>query len=207
VRFEILRHFGYFVTESSTHMAEYVPYFMAHSEEIDRLNIRFRAIEAEQVDEMLAQRRERREERLAQRRKQLEEKPAAIRRSHEYAAAIIHAVETDTSIRINASVPNTGLITNLLPGCSVEVPCLINGAGIHPCYVGALPPQCAALCQGNVNMQGLTVRAILEQKRDHVYHAAMTDPNTAAQLTLPQIRETIDKLIEAQQDMMLPFTL
>jgi len=207
VRFEILKHFGYFVTESSTHMAEYVPYFMAHSEEMERLNIRFRAIEVEQIEEMLAQRRERIEKRLAERRKQLEEQPATIRRSHEYAAAIIHAAETDTSIRINASVPNTGLITNLLQGCSVEVPCLINGAGIHPCYVGALPPQCAALCQGNVNMQGLTVRAILEQKREHVYHAAMVDPNTAAQLTLPQIRETIDRLIEAQQDMMPPLHL
>ena len=206
VRFEILKHFGYFVTESSTHMAEYVPYFMAYSEEIERLNIRFRAIEAEQVEGMLAQRQESREKRLAGRRKQLEEQPATIRRSHEYGAAIIHAVETDTSIQINASVPNTGLITNLLQGCSVEVPCLINGAGIHPCYVGALPPQCAALCQGNANMQGLTVRAILEQKRDYVYHAAMLDPNTAAQLTLPQIREAMDRLIESQQDMMPSFT-
>ena len=86
----------------------------------------------------------------------------------------------------------------------MEVPCLINGTGIHPCYVGALPPQCAALCQGNVNMQGLTVRAILEQKREYVYHAAMLDPNTAAQMTLPQIREAMDKLLEAQQDMMPP---
>ena len=86
----------------------------------------------------------------------------------------------------------------------MEVPCLINGAGIHPCYMGSLPPQLAALCQGNVNMQGLTVRAILEQNRDYVYQAAMVDPNTAAQLTLPQIRETMDKLIESQQDMMPP---
>ncbi len=206
VRFEIMRHFDYYVTESSTHMAEYVPYFMRHSDEIERLKIRFRAIDAEQVKERFAQRREQREKSLANRRKQLEEQPAAIRRSHEYAAAIIHAVETDTSTQINASVPNTGLITNLLQGCSVEVPCLINGAGIHPCYMGALPPQCAALCQGNANMQGLTVRAILEQNREHVYHAAMVDPNTAAQMTLPQIRETMDKLMEAQQDMMPSFT-
>jgi len=204
VRFEIMKHFGYFVTESSTHMAEYVPYFMAHTGEMERLSIRSRAMETNLTEEVLAQRREQHQKRLAEHQKQLEEQPTSIRRSHEYAAAIIHAVETDTVIRINASVPNTGLITNLLQGCSVEVPCLIDGSGLHPCYVGALPPQCASLCQGNVNMQGLTVRAILEQKREHVYHSAMVDPNTSAQLTLPQIRETMDRLIESQRNMMPP---
>jgi len=202
VRFEVLKHFGYFVTESSTHMSEYVPYFLRHPDEVERLNLRTRAVEMPRNEEMLAQRRANREKRLAERQRQLETNPATIRRSHEYAAAIIHAMETDTATRINASVPNTGLIPNLLEGCSVEVPCLINGAGIHPCYVGTLPPQCAALCQGNVNMQGLTVRAVLEQKREHVYHAAMVDPNTAAQLTLPQIRETMDRLLDAQSELM-----
>jgi alpha-galactosidase len=206
VRFEIMKHFGYFVTESSTHMAEYVPYFMAHTEEMERLKIWSRAKETALTEEVLAQRREQHQKRLAEQQKQLEEKPTAIIRSHEYAAAIIHAVETDTAIRINASVPNTGLITNLLQGCSVEVPCLIDGSGLHPCYVGALPPQCASLCQGNVNMQGLTVQAILEQKREYVYHAAMVDPNTSAQMTLPQIRETMDRLIESQRDMMPPLS-
>jgi alpha-galactosidase len=204
VRFEIMKHFGYFVTESSTHMAEYVPYFMAHTEEMERLNIRFRVNETDLNEEVISQRREQHQKRLAERQKQLEEQPAKITRSHEYAAEIIHAIETDTTTRINASVPNTGLITNLLQGCSVEVPCLIDGSGLHPCYVGALPSQCASLCQGNVNMQGLTVKAILEQNREHVYHAAMVDPNTSAQMTLPQIRETMDKLIESQRDMMPP---
>jgi alpha-galactosidase len=202
VRFEIMKHFGYFVTESSTHMAEYVPYFMSHLDEMGRLNIRNRTLDTNITEEILAQRREQHQKRLAESQKRLEEQPAVIRRSHEYAAAIIHAVETDTAIRINASVPNTGLITNLLQGCSVEVPCLIDGAGIHPCYVGALPPQCASICQGNVNMQGLTARGIIEQNREYIYHAAMVDPNTAAQMTLPQIRETMDKLIEAQKGMM-----
>ena len=204
VRFEIMRHFNYFVTESSTHMAEYVPYFMRHSEEMERLNIRSRVSDTEVTEDMLNQRREERQKRLEERQKQMSQKPATIRRSHEFAAAIIHAVETDTATRINGSVKNTGLIPNLLEGSSVEVPCLINGAGIHPCYMGALPPQLAALCQGNANMQGLTVKAMLEQNRDYVYHAAMVDPNTAAQMTLPQIRETMDKLIESQQDMMPP---
>lgn len=204
VRFEIMKHFGYFVTESSTHMAEYVPYFMAHLDEMERLNIRNRTIDTNITEEVLAQRREQHQKRLADRQKQLSEQPAVIRRSHEYAAQIINAVTTDSALRINSSVPNTGLITNLLQGCSVEVPCLIDGAGIHPCYVGALPPQCASLCQGNVNMQGLTVKGILEQNREYIYHAAMVDPNTAAQMTLPQIREAMDKLIESQKDMMPP---
>jgi alpha-galactosidase len=202
VRFEIMKHFSYFVTESSTHMAEYVPYFMAHTEEMERLKIWSRAKETALTEEVIAQRREQHQKRLAEQQKQLEDKPTAIIRSHEYAAAIIHAVETDTAIRINASVPNTGLITNLLQGCSVEVPCLIDGSGLHPCYIGTLPPQCASLCQGNVNMQGLTVQGILEQKREYIYHAAMVDPNTSAQMTLPQIRETMERLIESQRDMM-----
>jgi len=204
VRFEIMKHFSYFVTESSTHMAEYVPYFMAHTEEMERLKIWSRAKETALTEDVIAQRREQHQKRLAEQQKQLEDKPTDIIRSHEYAAAIIHAVETDTAIRINASVPNTGLITNLLQGCSVEVPCLIDGSGLHPCYIGALPPQCASLCQGNVNMQGLTVQAILEQKREYIYHAAMVDPNTSAQMTLPQIRETMERLIESQRDMMPP---
>ena len=205
VRFEIMKHFNYFVTESSTHMAEYVPYFMRHDEEIERLNIlRAYGGNKESDEKTLEQKREEQKERLAERQKQLEERPAEITRSHEFAAAIIHAVETDTALRINSSVKNTGLITNLMEGCSVEVPCLINGSGIHPCYVGALPPQCAALCQGNANMQGLTVRAILEENREYAYHAAMVDPSTAAQMTLPQIREAMDKLIDAQRDMMPP---
>jgi len=161
-------------------------------------------METQLDEEVVARRREQHQKRLAERQKQLEEQPTKITRSHEYAAEIIHAVETDTAIRINASVPNTGLITNLLQGCSVEVPCLIDGSGLHPCYVGALPPQCASLCQGNINMQGLTVKAILEQNREYVYHSAMVDPNTSAQMTLPQIRETMDRLIESQKDMMPP---
>ena len=108
------------------------------------------------------------------------------------------------SAKFCGSIVNTKLIINLPDGCCVEVPCLVNRAGLQPCYVGALPPQCAALCQSNVNMQGLTVRAILDGKREHAYHAAMLDPNTAAQLTLPQIRMTIDRLLDAQGDLMPP---
>ena len=198
VRFEILKHFGYFVTESSRHMAEYVPYFMAHPDEMARLNLTHHTAEA------FENKQAGREETMAKAWREVESAPIGVRRSHEYAATIIHAMETDTPACIYGNVLNTKLIINLPDGCCVEVPCLVNRAGLQPCYVGALPPQCAALCQSNVNMQGLTVRAILDGKREHAYHAAMLDPNTAAQLTLPQIRMTIDRLLDAQGDLMPP---
>ena len=194
VRFEILKYFGRFVTESSRHMAEYVPYFMPHPDEMARLNVQNRTGEA-----FTTQHKER-EERLARARSEAKSAPVELHRSHEYAATIIHAMETDTPACIYGNVLNTDLITNLPHGCCVEVPCLVNRAGLQPCYVGELPPQCAALCQTNVNMQGLVVRAILERKREYAYHAAMLDPNTAAQLTLPQIRTAIDRLLDAQSD-------
>ena len=198
VRFEILKHFGYFVTESSTHMAEYVPYFMAHQGEMARLNVKTRT--AESFENQQTQR----EESMVKAQHEVESGSIEVRRSHEYAATIIHAMETDTPACIYGNVRNAGLITNLPDGCCVEVPCLINRAGLQPCYVGVLPPQCAALCQTNVSMQGLTVQAVLERKRESVYHAAMLDANTTAQLTLPQIRATIDGLLRTQQGLMPP---
>lgn len=196
VRFEILKHFGCYVTESSRHMAEYIPYVMPHLEEMERLDVPNRTAST------FASQHNRRAERMAQARREAESAPIEMRRSHEYAATIIHAMETDSHACIYGNVLNNGLITNLPDGCCVEVPTLVNRAGLQPCYVGALPPQCAALCQTNVNMQGLTVQAILEEKREYAYHAAMVDPNTAAQLTLPQIRTTIDQLLDAQRDLM-----
>ncbi|MBM4048835.1 MAG: alpha-galactosidase [Planctomycetes bacterium] len=198
VRFEIFRHFGYFVTESSTHMAEYVPYFLRHPEEIARLKIQTRS--AENFAKQDANRQKMMEKAL----QDVEKQPPKITRSHEYGAQIIHAIETDRPCSINGSVRNDGLITNLWNGCAVEVPCLINRAGVQPCHVGDLPPQCAALCQMNAHIQGLTVRGILEGKREPLYHAAMLDPGTMAQLTLPKIRETIDRLLDAQRDLMPP---
>lgn len=200
VRFEVLRQFGYFVTESSTHMAEYVPYFLRHPEEVERLQIRTRS------GDSFARQQATREEMV---RKALEEPataPLEIRRSNEYAARIIHAMETDTPATIYGNVRNTELIPNLLEGACVEVPCLVNRAGVQPCYVGTLPPQCAALCQSNINMQALAVRAILDGRREHVYHAAMLDPNTSAQLTLPQIRQAIDRLLDAQRELLPPLS-
>jgi alpha-galactosidase len=123
-----------------------------------------------------------------------------IERSVEYGSGIIHSMETNTPRVIYGNVPNTGIITNLPTGCCVEVPCLVDKNGIQPTYIGALPPHLAALMQTNINVQALTVEAALTGKREHIYHAAMLDPHTAAELSLDAIWSMVDELIEAHGD-------
>jgi alpha-galactosidase len=115
----------------------------------------------------------------------------------EYGSIIIRSMETGTPSLIYGNVPNKGIITNLPQGCCVEVPCLVDANGIQPTVIGAIPPQLAALMQTNINVQALTVEAALTQKREHIYHAAMLDPHTAAELTLDQIWSLVDDLIAA----------
>ncbi|MBV9491571.1 MAG: alpha-glucosidase/alpha-galactosidase [Verrucomicrobia bacterium] len=203
VRIEMMRHFGYFVTESSGHCSEYSPYFRKNAKMVEHELVpkftdpvndwfdygrtggylrhcrdRLKAFQDE-FGEILA-----------------DEPPLA--RTHEYGAYIIEAMETDCPIRINGNVPNTRLIDNLPEGCCVEVPCLVDGNGIQPTYVGSLPPQLAALNRTNINVQELIVEAALTGSRDAVYHAVMLDPLTAAVCTLPQIRRMVDDLLAAQ---------
>jgi alpha-galactosidase len=109
-------------------------------------------------------------------------------------------METGELRVINGNVPNNGLISNLPQGASVEVPCLVDKNGVQPIAVGELPPHLAALMQTNLNVQGLTVEAALTGKREHIYHAAMLDPHTAAELDLNQIWHLVDDLIEAHGD-------
>jgi alpha-galactosidase len=186
VRYEVLRHFGYFCTESSEHLAEYVPWFIKSSrpELIDEFNIPLdeypRRCEA-QIAEW---------EELRTNVAEL-----SVERSDEYGAHIINALETGKPFAFNGNVMNEGLIDNL-PYCCVEVPCIADGDGITPQPVGPLPPQLAALIQTNVNVQALTVEAALTGEREHVYHAAMLDPHTAAELPLSEIRELVDALLE-----------
>jgi alpha-galactosidase len=111
---------------------------------------------------------------------------------------IIDSIETNRPRVIYGNVDNRGLIPNLPAGCCVEVPCLVDGNGIQPTAVGPLPPQCAALNRGNVNVQELAVEAVLAQDREHVYHAVMLDPLTGALLTLAEIRAMVDELIAAE---------
>ncbi|OUC07008.1 alpha-galactosidase, partial [Litorilinea aerophila] len=195
VRYEVFRRLGYFVTESSEHFAEYVPWFIKRDRPdlIEKFNI--------PLDEYIR----RCEVQIAswERMRQDLENPETrleVRRSHEYGSGIIHSMETGTPRVINGNVPNDGLIHNLPEGCCVEVPCLVDKNGVQPISVGNLPPHLAALMQTNINVQALTVEAALTGKREHIYHAAMLDPHTAAELDLEQIWNLVDDLIEAHGD-------
>jgi alpha-galactosidase len=119
----------------------------------------------------------------------------------EYGSGFIHSMETGEKRVVYGNVPNRGLISNLPEGCCVEVPCVVDANGVHPQVVGALPPQLAALMQTNVNVQSLTVEATLTGRREHVYHAAMLDPHTSAELDLDQIWALVDDLMEAHRGM------
>src|SRR5689334_7304543 len=196
VRYEALRRTGYFVTESSEHFSEYVPWFIKHdrSDLIEQYEI--------PIDEYLRrcedQIAEWESERAALERGELDEQ--RYERSQEYGSLIIHSMETGEPRVVYGNVPNYGLIDNLPQGCCVEVPCLVDKNGLQPTKIGALPPQLAALMQTNVNVQSLVVEAALTGKREHIYHAAMLDPHTAAELDLDQISSLVDDLITAHED-------
>jgi alpha-galactosidase len=189
VRFELMRRFGYYVTESSEHNAEYVPYFLKDEDLIDNYDV--------PVDEYIR----RSEENLVQyaetRRKLLAGEDFPLGRSVEYGSLIIHSLVTGEARAIYGNVKNTGLITNLPDGCCVEVPILVDDTGLRPCHVGDLPPQCAATCAPHTAVQNLTVRAALEGRRDHVHHAAMLDRHAPSVLSLDEIASMVDELIEA----------
>ena len=192
VRFELMRRFGYFVTESSEHNAEYVPYFLKDDGLIELYDV--------PVDEYLR----RSEENLVQyaetRRKLLAGENFPLGRSVEYGSLIMHSLVTGEARAIYGNVRNTGLVANLPEGCCVEVPILVDDTGLRPCHVGNLPPQCAATCAPHTAVQNLTVRAALEGKRDHVHHAAMLDRHAPSVLSLDEIADMVDELIEAHGD-------
>jgi alpha-galactosidase len=191
VRYEVLRHFGYFVTESSEHFSEYVPWFIkdGRADLIERFNI--------PLDEY-PRRCERQLEEWEAMRGEVELPTAP---SHEYGAHIIRACETGQPYTFNGNVPNRWeeepLIDNLPADCCVEVPCVASAQGIEPQPVGALPRQLAALMQTNINVQGLTVEAALTGRREAIYQAAMLDPHTAAELALDEIAALVDDLLAA----------
>jgi alpha-galactosidase len=192
VRYEMYRRLGYFVTESSEHFAEYVPWFIKEGRDdiIDQFGV--------PIDEY-PRRCIRQLESWEDLRVELEDPDAELEvvRSNEYGSGIIHSMETGQPRVVYGNVPNTGLIDNLPSTACVEVPCLVDGNGVQPTAVGTLPPHLAALMQTNINVQALSVEAALTGKRDHVYHAAMLDPHTAAELDLDQIWSMVDELIDA----------
>jgi alpha-galactosidase len=198
VRFEILKHFGYFVTESPNHMSEYVPYFRKNPDMVKRFVKR-----RWDYYDICVQKKDALDKEIQ---RQIDGKDKIkVRASVEYGSRIIHSVVTGNQIRINGNVNNSGLITNLPKDCCVEVPCLIDKNGINPCYVGELPPQLAALNRTNINVQSLIVEAALNRDREAAYHAVMVDPLTAALLTLDDIRKMVDEMFAAEKQWLPDF--
>ena len=189
VRFDYIDKLGYYCTESSEHNAEYNPFYIKskYPELIDRFNIPLdeyprRCIK--QIGEWAQQKEE-----------LLNGGDIVHERSKEYASRIMEAVVTNTPYMIGGNVLNNGLIDNLPSDACVEVPCLVDGHGIHPTKVGKLPPQLAALNTTNINTQILAIEAAKTCNREHIYHAAMFDPHTSAELSLDDIIAMCDDLI------------
>ena len=196
VRAEVMRHFGYFMTESTGHLSEYLPYFRKNKKALDLYcdepsfggetgaYYKYCAMRAEKVAKT---------------------DPLSIEstqlgpRSAEYCSHIIEAKETGVIFRLNGNVRNDGYITNLPNGCCVEVPIYVDRLGLHPTVVGNLPPQCAALNMTNVLVQGLAVEASFTGDPELVMQAVALDPLTAAVLTLREIREMTAEMLEAEQ--------
>ena len=196
VRYEMLTRLGYFVTESSEHFAEYVPYFIKSG--------RPDLIEKYQVplDEYPKRCVEQIEDWKSQAAKYREADRIEVNQSHEYASDIINSVWTGTPSVIYGNTRNHGYISNLPEGCAVEVPCLVDRNGIQPTAIGDLPKQLVGLMRTNISVQEMTVEALMTENREHIYHAAMLDPHTAAELDLDQIWNLTDDLIEAHGDWM-----
>lgn len=224
VRYEMFNRLGYFVTESSEHFSEYTPYFIKRDRPdlVEKFNVPLdeyiRRCEVQIAGwELTKDTIE--NPGVALNKEAIRSKILAaggseneagwiseeamnfdqVDQSHEYGSYIIHSLETGIPRVVYGNVANDGLIDNLPQGCTVEVPCLVDKNGVQPTKVGSLPPHLAALMQTNVNVQSLAVEAALTGKREHIYHAAMLDPHTAAELDLDQIWNLVDDLIEAHK--------
>jgi alpha-galactosidase len=199
IRLTMMLEFGHYLTESSEHSAEYMPYWIkrSHPELIDEFNIPLDEYISRCIHQ-IARWKTRRDEIVGNRQ-------LTHRRTEEYGSYIMEAMETDVPYRIGGNVANNGLITNLPRKACVEVACLVDRNGVQPAQVGDLPEQCAALNRTNINVQLLTIEAALTRRRDRVYQAAMLDPHAAAELTLDEIRNLCDELIDAHGDMLPTF--
>lgn len=193
VRFEYIRRFGYYCTESSEHNAEYNPFFIKskYPELIERYNIPLDEYPRRCIEQI---------EHWGKQRDKFVNNEVTHERSREYASYIIEAIVTNTPYRIGGNVINHGLIDNLPSDACVEVPCLVDGTGVNPCHVGRLPVQCAAMNMTNINVQLLTIEAAATLKKDAIYQAAMLEPHTAAELSIDDIVAMCDELIEAHGD-------
>jgi len=195
VRLEYIKHFGYYCTESSEHNGEYNMFYIKdkYPQLIDRYNIPLDEYPRRCINQIERWKKEYAE--------LLETGVKDHTRSKEYASHIMESIVTGNTYKIGGNVLNTGhLITNLPQEACVEVPCLIDGYGVHPCHVGALPIQCAAMNMTNINVQLLTIEAARTRKLEHIYQAAMLDPHTASELDIDTIKKMVDDLIVAHGD-------
>ena len=193
VRYEMLTRLGYFVTESSEHFAEYTPYFIKKGRDdlIERFGIPLDEYPKRCVEQVERWKSEAQAYREAEK--------IEVKASHEYASSIMNSVWTGEPSVIYGNVRNSGCITSLPDACAAEVPCLVDASGIQTTHIGPLPPQLTALIRTNVNVQELTVAALMTENREHLYHAAMVDPHTAAELDLDQIWSLVDNLLRAHR--------
>ncbi|OGV39409.1 MAG: alpha-glucosidase/alpha-galactosidase [Lentisphaerae bacterium GWF2_45_14] len=199
IRLEMMLKFGYYITESSEHNAEYTPYWIKtnYPELISEYNIPLDEYPRRCVNQIAA---------WEKRSKDIVENPNLTHEpSHEYGSLIMEAMESDNPARIGGNVLNNGIITNLPHNCVVEVPCMVDRNGIQPCHIGDLPEQCAALNRTNINPQLLTIQAAMTQKKEDIYRAAMLDPHTAAELSIDKIIAMCDDLIKAHGNMLPKF--
>ena len=194
VRYEMMMRLGYFVTESSEHFAEYVPWFIKNGREdlIEKFGI--------PLDEYPMRCVEQVSEWEEQYKKLQSEQTVELEQTHEYASDIIHSMWTGLPSVIHGNVANTDLISNLPEGSAVEVACLVDSNGVQPTRVGKIPPQLAAIMQSNVSVQELVVEALVSENIEHIYHAAMMDPHTAAELDIEQIWNMTTELLHAHDE-------
>ena len=199
VRLDYIDKFGYYCTESSEHNAEYNMFYIkkGYPELIEKYNIPLDEYPRRCVNQIAKWKDEYQQI--------LQDGVKEHKRSHEYASRIMEAIVTDTPYKIGGNVQNTGLIENLPSDACVEVPCLIDGQGIHPCHVGRLPVQCAAMNMTNINVQLLTIEAYQTRKKEHIYQAAMLDPHTGSELDIDTIVKMVDDLIDTHGDWLPKF--
>lgn len=196
VRYEYIKQLGYYCTESSEHNAEYNMFFIKskYPELIENFNIPLDEYPRRCIKQIAGWETER--DGI------LKDGKITHERSHEYASYIMEAMVTNNPYKIGGNVLNTNLIDNLPNEACVEVPCLVDGSGVNPCYVGNLPVQLAAMNMTNINVHLLAIEAARTKKREHIYHAAMLDPHTASELSIDDIRAMCDELIDAHGDYM-----
>ena len=196
VRFEYIKHLGYYCTESSEHNAEYNPFFIKakYPELIDQFNIPLDEYPRRCIKQIA--------EKKKKKNNILKDGKITHERSREYASYIMESVVTNNPYKIGGNVINKGCIENLPADACVEVPCMIDGNGVNPCRVGRLPVQLAAMNMTNINVQLLAIEAAATRKKEYIYQAAMLDPHTAAELSIDDIVKMCDELIDAHGDYM-----